>query len=233
MPLQIINLPIVGNATSSAQVETLLTCPHCFEKLAFSPVNISTFDRRVGESFAVSLRCLVCQQYAIFEYHIKNLDITYSGTSTHPYTTSLVKYNYNLQIEVTLPEHIEQVSSEFVSIYKQAAMAEAYGLYDVCGLGYRKSAEFLIKDYAIRLNPDKIDKIKSQPLSQTIKTYLSDFPKLQTLSTATSWLGNDEAHYIRKHTDKDLSDLKRFIIAAATFIAADFDADTALDFVSK
>ena len=40
-----------------------------------------------------------------------------------------------------------RLSPEFVRIHEQAAVAEMHGLDRICGAGYRKSLEFLIKDF--------------------------------------------------------------------------------------
>ena len=47
-----------------------------------------------------------------------------------------------------LPAIIESISPDFVSIYKEAYTAKDAGLDQICGPGFRKSFEFLIKDYA-------------------------------------------------------------------------------------
>ncbi len=52
---------------------------------------------------------------------------------------------------LTFEEPIEQISSDFCSIYEQAHKAEQFGLTEICGVGYRKALEFLIKDYLIRI----------------------------------------------------------------------------------
>ena len=53
------------------------------------------------------------------------------------------------------PEEIspiaEEISPNFVSIYKEAMEAQEYGLVQICGPGFRKAFEFLIKDYAKQL----------------------------------------------------------------------------------
>ena len=41
---------------------------------------------------------------------------------------------------------IENVSPKFVMIFNEALTAESNGLYEVCGCGYRRALEFLIKD---------------------------------------------------------------------------------------
>lgn len=49
--------------------------------------------------------------------------------------------------EQNFSEAITSLSPNFVSIYKQAALAESLGLDQICGIGYRKAIEFLVKDY--------------------------------------------------------------------------------------
>ena len=45
---------------------------------------------------------------------------------------------------------IKGVSSSFEEIYNQAYCAEQLSLNQICGTGYRKALEFLIKEYLIR-----------------------------------------------------------------------------------
>ena len=55
-------------------------------------------------------------------------------------------------------------------------------------------------------------------LSNCIKEYVDD-PRIKSLAEKAVWLGNDETHYIRKHEDKDITDMKRFIDAMVYFIS--------------
>ena len=146
---------------------------------------------------------------------------------------STINYFYRPKIKVNLPENIEKISPDFVKIYTQSAIAEKELLDQIAGVGYRKAAEFLIKDYAISKKPADEEKIKSIMLGQVISTYLNDFPKIQALAKSVAWIGNDETHYVRRHDSKDIDDLKKFILSAAQFIAADYDADEALSFTSS
>lgn len=110
------------------------------------------------------------------------------------------------------------LSPNFVSIYGQASAAEDHALMDIAGPGYRKALEFLIKDYAIQLNPNNEAQIKQKPLAQVIKEYLPG-DKLSIVSSRAVWLGNDETHYERRWIGKDLQDLKKLISATVHFIA--------------
>ena len=95
--------------------------------------------------------------------------------------------------------------------------AEVDGYDTLVGIGLRKSLEFIIKDFLIQKFPEKADEIKKKLLGQVIIDYIDD-PILQKLAQATSWIGNDETHYVRRHTDKDLQDLKKFLNATIRYI---------------
>ena len=58
----------------------------------------------------------------------------------------------------------------------------------------------------------------SMPLSNCIKTYI-DSQYIKTLAEKAAWIGNDETHYVRKHDDRNVGDLKKFIAAAIHFIS--------------
>jgi hypothetical protein len=107
---------------------------------------------------------------------------------------------------------IQQISPDFCSIYNQANKAEQLGLLLISGPGYRKSLEFLIKDYVTSLQetPGAKTDIADSPLMAVIKKYVTDKRMLTTAERAT-WLGNDETHYVRKWDDKDLQDMKNLI----------------------
>lgn len=66
----------------------------------------------------------------------------------------------------------------------------------------------------------KPESIKSLMLSPCINKYI-DNPKIKTLATASTWLGNDETHYVRKHEDYNIEHLKVFISSVAAFIESD------------
>ena len=115
---------------------------------------------------------------------------------------------------------IEEVSPSFCEIYNQAYAAEQMDLDQVCGVGYRKALEFLIKDYLISLNPDKEDKIKNKLLGNCIKDDVTD-TNIKIVSERAAWLGNDETHYVRKWDGKDVSHLKGLINLCLHWIEAE------------
>ena len=107
-------------------------------------------------------------------------------------------------------ESIQAISPGFCAIYAEAAAAEAGELTQVCGLGYGKALEFLVKDYAKRENPSKHEEIEQCRLGRCIKQFIED-QSIRESAELASWLRNDEAHYLRKYATKDVRHLKALI----------------------
>jgi hypothetical protein len=105
---------------------------------------------------------------------------------------------------------INEVSPDFVSIYNEAYEAEQRRLTQICGPGYRKALEFLIKSYLISIEPNDTDIIEKTPLQECITKRIPD-GNLKTCAKRAVWLGNDETHFRRKWKNKDISDFHTLI----------------------
>jgi len=116
------------------------------------------------------------------------------------------------------------LSPAFVQIFGEAEFAEQEELMQICGVGYRKALEFLIKDYLIKKKPDKEEFIKKKFLGNCIKEDIDNL-KIKQIAEKATWLGNDETHYIRRWEDKDLKDLKILINITVHYILIDIQAD--------
>lgn len=113
-----------------------------------------------------------------------------------------------------IPMLISKISPMFETIYTQSFEAEVRGLDLICGLGYRKSFEFLLKDYLIKHRPkEEHDDIKRKQVSDCVKDYVDDV-NVKILALRIFWLGNDQAHYVKKHKSKGVEDIKKLIIFA-------------------
>ncbi|NLY20693.1 MAG: DUF4145 domain-containing protein, partial [Tissierellia bacterium] len=114
---------------------------------------------------------------------------------------------------------VESISPDFTNIYNEAHQAEQAGLTSICGVGYRKAVEFLVKDYAIYLNPEEENNIKkaNYTLASCIKDHIDDH-RIQNAATASTWLGNDETHYTKRHPDYNYKQMKSFIDTLIKFI---------------
>lgn len=111
---------------------------------------------------------------------------------------------------VDFSETINKISDNFVKIYNEAHFAEQNQLNQICGVGYRKALEFLIKDYLINLNPKNKENIKKKFLGTCIKEDVNDL-RIKKVAERAVWLGNDETHYVKIWEDKNLEDLKKLI----------------------
>lgn len=216
------------DSSKQHKIELPNNCPHCSAIMTPDICGYGESSNSSTESFikfGLLSRCTEkkCRKYFAIEY-------SYSYTNKE---TKLLPYQYRPPMKVDLPENIEQVSPTFVEIYTQATKAEEEGLNQISGIGYRKSIEFLIKDYVIFLNDKDEEIVKKEFLGKVIEKHLSHFPRLHSLAKAATWIGNDETHYVRRHNDKDLRDMKQFIKSTAHFIVADYDAKIAEEFINS
>jgi hypothetical protein len=126
-------------------------------------------------------------------------------------------------------KEISEISPSFVIIYNQAYIAEQQDLKEICGVGYRKALEFLIKDYVIKKLGAEKEKVEKAFLGIVINDFVND-TRIQSVSKRAVWLGNDETHYIRKWEGKNLDDLKKLIDLTVHWIemealTSNFEAD--------
>lgn len=152
------------------------------------------------------------------------LFIAYYGQSASNNAWPLHRLMKGTRNTTEFSDDIKNVSSNFVTIFSQAEIAEQEGLSEICGVGYRKSLEFLIKDYVIKNNPNDDEKIKKQFLGNVIKEYVTD-DRIKTVAERATWLGNDETHYVRKWEDKDVKDLKALIHLTTLWIRMEVETE--------
>ena len=118
-------------------------------------------------------------------------------------------------------ENIDKVSPGFQKIYNQAAKAEANGLTEICGPGYRRALEFLVKDFILNYELKDADEsrrseVLNAQLGKCIEDHIS-YEKIQSVAKRATWLGNDETHYVRKW-DMDVAALKSLIELTVSWI---------------
>ncbi len=115
---------------------------------------------------------------------------------------------------------IPKISPNFVTIMNQAEQAEQQGLDEIAGIGFRRALEFLIKDYCILKDPPKKDEIEKKFLGRCIADHILE-PRIKACAERATWLGNDEAHYVRRWTKMDITDLKKLITLTTHWIASE------------
>jgi hypothetical protein len=177
-------------------------CPICHAALVPIAISDAFFaDAEGGRQVEIAFQCpnQKCQRLFVAGYR-QRLSATYDLIYTAPIVPQ----------EMTFAPEIKAISPVFCEIYAQAHKAEQLQLTLICGAGYRKALEFVVKDYVVSSHTADAEKIKAMPLGQCIATYVGS-DKVKAVASRAAWLGNDETHYSRKWEDKDLQDLKRLI----------------------
>lgn len=154
----------------------------------------------------------VCSSLFIVEY----TDINETPNS-RDLDYQITKYYPKVIKETSFSDEVNTLFPSFVKIYSQALHAENEGLDLICGVGFRKSIEYLIKDYAVSMKSEDEEKIKNMHLQQCITNYINH-PTIKEMSKRAVWLGNDETHIVRKWKNKDLQDLKKLIDLTVHYI---------------
>lgn len=220
-----------GKNGSIQNVNILDQCLQCKKEVISEPITCYTCDSSLSSAINVGilLFCPHCRHFYVREYSATKIsDYSFDYTCSKEITKP-----YDIIVNIHIPENINNISKEFIELYKQSAKAEEIGLDKICGPGYRKSLEFLIKDYAIHINPDKENEIKKAKLGQVIENYYESMPQLQSLSKMATYIGNDETHYIRKWNDQDIKSMKAFIMSAVSLISGTLDAEKAAKLIDE
>lgn len=220
----------IGNSKKHTDVRyrTDNICKRCGTSCSDLTIN-GFFSIDASDHYHVYLLeyCPACFGLSIAEYHacpgpyVDPLDLTNLRSEHFPVTVFLTKFD----------AHISKLSPSFVELYHQAEKSQQNGCADICGMGYRKALEFLVKDYLTHLDPDAQPEIAELPLGQAIRRI--ENRQVQILAKGSAWLGNDECHYVRKHTEHDVDDMKRFITALVNFIVSELTFEEAVALTSS
>lgn len=185
-------------------------CPSCHQKITPN-YNSAVFNRNLTQISAL-LTCPnpYCETAFVANYFTED-------NSGRFYFNSIFKIRPQKSV---FANEIEELSPSFVKIYNEAYFAEQNDLFEICGVGYRKALEFLIKDYLIKNDPDNTEVIKTALLGRCIKDFVRN-EKIKDTAERATWLGNDHAHYIKKWETKDLADLKLLIKLSVVWIESE------------
>jgi hypothetical protein len=201
------NLSVTTNSGQYTLTNYPNKCPFCHNTI----IPKTLFGYRKIDKLEVIFICpsTSCDEVFIGYYSISGNSPTYSGN------TSIGK-----PVNKSFNETISNVSPSFVEIYNQAYFSEQNKLLEICGIGYRKALEFLIKDYLIKNKPADKEDIEKILLGRCIEKYVED-TRIKSVAKRAVWLGNDETHYIRKWENKNLQDLKKLIDLTVLWIESE------------
>ena len=116
----------------------------------------------------------------------------------------------------------------FVSVFAEADEAKHLGLRQIAGPEYRKAFEYLIKDYAKKVNKEDPKKLEETFSGTVVDQYISDV-RIQAVAKRSLWLGNDETHYLRKWSDQTLDDLVTLIRLTGHWIEIEAQSKSYID----
>ncbi len=115
------------------------------------------------------------------------------------------------------PDEVAAVSPRFVSAVAQARAAEAWGLGELAGCGYRRALEFLVRDFCARRSPADVAAIRRKALGHVIEDHVDD-PGVRECARRAAWLENDEAHEPRRWQEKDIALLKDLLALTESWV---------------
>jgi len=189
-------------------------CPICHSKIA----PLKKYSKIGGVIYNAAIEIVyLCPNYSCRQFFIGYFD----KTSLNDNYASLKAARPVEPAPLSFSDAIKGISENFSIIYEEAHKAEQFGLTQICGVGYRKALEFLIKDYLIRERPSEQAAIEATLLGHCIENYVTD-PKTKQVAKRATWLGNDEPHYQRRWIGKDLHDLKTLISLVVHWIEAEY-----------
>ena len=188
-------------------------CPYCFKSI--QPKLIAGFFNENHELAEIFMHCPDKSCYSTF--------IGYYNGSFRPngmYNVIDCEYSHvgkGAIKESIFSDIIRKYFSRFCEIYNEAYHAEQEALFQICGVGYRKALEVLVKDYIIKKNPEKKSLVIKTALFNCINDHI-DNSNIKEVAKRATWLGNDETHYEKEFIDKDVSHLKDLISLIVSWI---------------
>jgi len=184
-------------------------CPFC--NCAIEPIILNAYiNNNIDEIKDGTL------SWVIFKCPRNNCGYIYIGVYSYfdQYNDHSFKFGDSFPVlptEKAFSDQIKNISPDFIKIFNQAFSAEQYNLQLIIGPGYRKSLEFLIKNYAsTKSDESKKEEIQRKPLGEVINLYIDD-SRIKSMAKRAAWLGNDETHYLKKWEGKDVEELKTLI----------------------
>ena len=220
-------------------------CPYCDNKRnkLMSVVQVLNGYTSKSSISEIAIECPFCHSKVIPNYLFLHDDHVFAFCPNSDCNKHFVLgYNYASQrFTIVLPnsvplqkqfsDTISHISPDFPIVFNQAFCAEQLLLNQICGVGYRKALEFLIKDYLLSsINEDdteKIENIKNKFLGNCIAEDVVN-EQIKIVAKRAVWLGNDETHYVRKWTEKDVSHLKGLIDLTVRWIESEVETQELL-----
>lgn len=154
--------------------------------------------------------CQYCKKVTL-HFYIEEIDF---GDTKYELVSTIPKLKSPMTLQ-NLSVELQNKFPDFFTIFKQSQEAELNNLDHLAGMGYRKSLEFLVTDFLLEYLPEGTSVDWLTDPSTTLNQKIGKLPseRIRKLSTAISYLGNDETHYTRRHPEHGITSIKVFINA--------------------
>ena len=187
-------------------------CPHCGKGIDMARAHhsqdfLDIFKENQTSFNIISIyQCPCCHRGFVVMHNLirHDMDYYYVYAETSQTVFPIATPNLNIDYE------IQKISPRFYETYTQCLKAKSSGLNKLYGMGFRKSLEYLVKDFAIYENPDDKGKIESISLHECIEKYFKN-SDAKTALLAAKWLGNNETHYVNNNNDEAIQLLENLI----------------------
>lgn len=209
-------------------------CPIC--QAAYYPHTIHAFGLKCDNKHSLAgsnpmdifalYFCPNCKNAFVSKYWIYNYANNYDNTAHRQWDAPDRSASFEPEIDPMLKE----LSPGFAKMYGQAYKSEHSGSPELAGMGYRAALEYLVKDYLLLNCTD--EQKKTTVLKLTLSAAISELKDpLSSLALSVAWIGNDFTHYVQKHPEMDISDLKNFLSATMRYISYQLTISKASEFI--
>lgn len=188
--------------TYQHEVPVPLICPYCGRAVELSEQSSTSIIYNDNKELFLKTLYLKCCDKSLAALY------TYEEDGFRRYIDLI--FTYPSTSDIHLPESLLQISPDFVKLYKDSTFAYENNLNSLAAMGFRKSLEVLIKDYAINV----LKKPKEEVIKKKLINAISDYMPMQELiktADVVRILGNDHTHYYQKYSQYDIEVLIKYL----------------------
>lgn len=216
------------------QIKNPNICPHCH--VVINPHSQWTVETKETDNTPTLITAWLCSNDNCEKIFLAVYKVEGQGLKFNRFLNGLPKGPTWPKPIVDLksgnPKSIEKPEqTRFIKTYLQSLVAENSGLDELAGMGYRKSIEYLVKDWAIQNNKEDKEKIETLWLGGVIKDYYTG--DLKEILERATWLGNDQAHYNRLFEEYNIEILKELIELVMVELDRQFKMKHYIDTIQK
>lgn len=194
-------VPKIGKVTLEVNNE----CPICHVVIYPKLLKVFPVSDQSLEDFIGLYLCKNCNK--IFSVLYENAAYNQYGNNLYACDSEYTPFQPKIQ---SLPGEFNiPAFDKFRNAYRSASLAETYAINGLIETGYRRALEFLIRDYFCYIDEKHIEENSNLPFSKLIEKIEDN--TIKELAQKIQWIGNDGAHYINFHTDRNYTDMKKFL----------------------